>query len=185
MRKSLLLLATALMVTLMLGLFIGVASAYTLLDRRWPETLVPAIYYYDFSGYSEVVPASDSWCTTPIRPNLYKHVHWTSAYVFVHQLNNPGVSWDGATQLYPGPSGPEYTGADVYLNHYYLAGYVSEARQSVIAHEFGHVLGLGHELGAVLMNPWTFGTGSRWGTYHVHTQQQDDINGVNAIYGPP
>lgn len=68
------------------------------------------------------------------------------------------------------------------LNDYYLADDPSEARQSVIAHELGHSVGLAHEYGAVLMNPWTWGDSSRYGEYGVNTPQQDDVDGVNAIY---
>jgi hypothetical protein len=32
------------------------------------------------------------------------------------------------------------------------------------------------------MNPYTCGSGGRWRTYSINTPQQDEINGINAIY---
>ena len=52
-------------------------------------------------------------------------------------------------------------------------------RKSVAAHEIGHLLGLNHVNIRALMYDNTSG---RYDSYNISTPQQDDINGVNAIY---
>lgn len=41
---------------------------------------------------------------------------------------------------------------------------------------------LDHTNGAVIMNPYTWGTNSRYGTYGISTIQSDDRAGANALY---
>ena len=54
--------------------------------------------------------------------------------------------------------------------------------RAIYGHEIGHMVGLAHNKGCVLMNPTTFGPGSRWQGCGINTPLSDDINGVNAQY---
>ena len=66
-----------------------------------------------------------------------------------------------------------------YTNTWSSAG----ARKSVAVHEFGHVFGL-DENGSTktIMNAFTWGSNSRYGSYGLTTPQSDDKSGVNSIY---
>ncbi len=84
-------------------------------------------------------------------------------------------------ELHTDESGDYILSADITLNVYYYDPSPANERQCVVAHEFGHVLGLGHAAWWVqaLMNTMA------WDWWGIYTPQQDDINGVNAIYGAP
>ncbi len=65
------------------------------------------------------------------------------------------------------------------LNAAYTSGYSADKREGVAAHEVGHTLGLAHSSTCVLMNPTTPDRTN----CGVFTPQQDDVDGVQAIYG--
>lgn len=90
---------------------------------------------------------------------------------------------DGITFLNP-CNNCTYTSASLYVNTFYTSQsqYTTAVMQAVTAHELGHLFGLAHSNGCVLMNPFTFGTGSRWDGCGINTPQSDDTNGVNAQY---
>lgn len=91
--------------------------------------------------------------------------------------NYSAVEWDGLAQITV--IGTTTVNAWAYLNYFYTQTYDTNATISVAAHELGHVLGLNHEVGAVLMNVTT---GDRYYTLGVFLPQQDDVNGINAMY---
>jgi hypothetical protein len=58
------------------------------------------------------------------------------------------------------------------------------ALQSVAVHEFGHILGLAdmYDGSKCIMNAYTWGDNSRYGTYRLTKPQDDDIDGVQSLY---
>lgn len=100
-----------------------------------------------------------------------------SATVTLSEANDSSVSWDGITNW--NNSGDVMTNVSARINAAYTAGYSSDKREGVAAHEVGHTLGLAHSSTCVLMNPTTPDRTN----CGVFTPQQDDIDGVQAIYG--
>lgn len=98
-------------------------------------------------------------------------------------MNNDSVEWDGITYSYANDS--TLYKAIVDLNRAKDAWDDSDALLSVATHEFGHALGLGDldSYNECIMNGYTWGDGSRYGDYGITSPQDDDIDGVNSIYG--
>jgi len=97
--------------------------------------------------------------------------------------NVSGNGQDGVTYIYTDSAG-FITHTDTYLNVAYTGGYSAAKRQSVVTHELGHVLGLGHSSSSncsvdPVMDPFT---SHRWDTCQINTPKSDDIDGVNVLY---
>lgn len=99
---------------------------------------------------------------------------------FLSWDNQSDVSWDGLAYISDDDGDGFYDYASAFVNRYYTDDYELNKRRSVMGHELGHMLGLAHETGAVLMNGYT---SQRYDTYGVYTPQTDDVNGINALYG--
>lgn len=132
----------------------------------------------DTTDWNLVIP---NWNDVPSGATLSKFSGSTN--IVYYSVNNPNVSWDGLTSYTCNGSGNFVSPVNIYINDHFTNGYGREERQSVIAHETGHSLGLAHTTGATLMNGFTCGTGSRWCTYSIFVPVLDDINGVQNLYG--
>ncbi|MBX6351137.1 MAG: matrixin family metalloprotease [Clostridia bacterium] len=157
------------------------ALAYTLLGGSW-ASVDPLDY-----RFGSITEASKTAFTYSLAAwnNAQQSARFaagdSSAPVTLSDVDDPGAAWDGITYLEP-CGGCQYTSAVAELNTHWTSSYTGAERQSVAAHELGHVLGLGHESGAVLMNPYTCGETSRWCTYGINTPQSDDVQGVEDLY---
>jgi len=74
------------------------------------------------------------------------------------------------------------TQVSTFLNTYYTDAYDTNGREQVQAHEFGHALGLGHAGALCAGIPIMYFSSDRYFTCGIVTPQQDDVNGINAIY---
>jgi hypothetical protein len=158
--------------------------AYNLLGGRWSESDIENLGIYININNNpvlyEMLYAEMSWDSTQTPLDTYVTTYEWKAKVFAMLQYEEGAGWDGYAILRPSSSANPYSGAQTVLNLYYTQDYSFEKTQSVQAHEFGHVFGLAHETGSVLMNAYT---NIRYDYYGVFAPQQDDVDGVNDIYG--
>ena len=150
--------------------FVGQAFAYTYIGGKW---LYKTIYWYDGTGMALTVSAADSW-TTATEISLVKNLSTVFIYA---KANRSDVAWDGLTEVTRNVLG-NFTSCKCQVNAYYTGSYTSHQTQGVLAHEFGHSLGLGHQTSLAIMSvmyPYTSGR-AYW------LPKPDDISGVNNLY---
>lgn len=158
------------------------ALAYTFSVARWPSSTIR--YYYDnynsARGKSFIIAGASGWNGTDVS---FVAGNAGNYNVYCTETDNPNVSWDGVTTSYYNSSTGYFTSQTLQLNRSKTNTWNNDgALQSVAIHEFGHSLGLSHTNGRVIMNPYTWGDGSRYGDYGITTIQSDDRNGANARY---
>lgn len=176
----------ALIVSLLTLLGISSAYAYNLEGYRWGGTpssgCCANLYYNEPSDTGWVYGvdkdamhgAESAWNNSPA--NVY-YVNNGSPNISFNDTVNSSVNWDGIT-YYSWNSDNTFAYANAYVNGYYLINYPSWVSQGVAAHELGHVLGLAHSNGCVLMVPDTPDRQS----CGISGPTQDDVNGANALY---
>lgn len=152
----------------------------------------PNIYYYydnwtDPRGVSFFSSGASAWRakTTEAQILHYSNNPGSGFNVYMSVGNISEVTWDGVTNTNYSTSYPYYVNSQtVTINRAYTSTWNNDgALQSVVVHEMGHVFGLAdYGNSRTIMNGYTFGTNSRYGTYGLTVPQADDVNGVNAKY---
>lgn len=168
------------MLVLIGGLFSSNVLAYNLTGEHWRAgTLTFGISYISASNESSnaLNNGTVEWNNTNILLTLSEepigsNVDFTLGDYYDPNTDNDGISYWQAN------GGITYN-AQGYLNAYYTDDYGAQKRLSVAAHEVGHILGLSHSSGAVLMNG---STGVRYGIYGIYYPTADDVNGVQSYY---
>lgn len=188
MIKKLIIRATSLVIALVMcsGLT-SYASAYSLLGYRHR---VPKVYYFydnwmSFTARDAMVAGCTAWKskTTKIVMEGGKSGGSGSLDVYVSAGSVPDVDRDGLTS-YSWDGDGYFTEVTLGLNSAKPAWNDENALKSVVVHEIGHVFGLDDLYGGnrAIMNGYTYGDNSRYGTYNLTTPQTDDINGINYLY---
>lgn len=155
------------------------ADAYARTGARWPSSTIRSSITQSYGLGSAWSTGRQRWNSTNT-PIIFTNVAPSGgnrADLFDVNLNN--VTWDGLANWTPGTG--TITSATGRLNYYFLRNYDADKKAGVAAHELGHILGLAHAGGCVLMNG-TSSSRDTCGSGGANSPQVDDKNGANAIY---
>lgn len=155
------------------------ARAYELLGGQWPG--ISSLGFCISSSYSGSDAAWDTglYYWDYLSSEFGYHTSCNGNKVSLLDANYSQVSWDGLAELIPSPVSNPYTGAAAYLNYHHIQDYTTTKIASVAGHELGHIFGLAHESGCVLMNA---ATSVRYTSCGVWYATSDDRDGVSYIY---
>lgn len=155
--------------------------AYNTLGYIWKSSTIK-YYYENFNSVRAktfINTGANGWSATNVNFTTGNAGNYN---IYCSEVTNSNVSWDGVTTSYYSNDG-YFTRQTMQLNRAITSTWNTDgALKSVVTHEFGHCLGLDHSNGKVIMNPYTWGNNSRYGSYNISTIQQDDKNGANALY---
>ncbi|MEM2980433.1 MAG: matrixin family metalloprotease [Thermoproteota archaeon] len=190
MRNRILLVACILCIFASTTLFAVVEHVYGYLlwGLKWKKPPYPDLWYInlcaDPDDFYATRDAANDWnninLPSGVRPRF--HDYWyPPQHVYVKNVYYPSQWWDGMTYPYDYNGDGYFEYVNISLNNYYTQNYPRNKIRSVIGHEFGHSLGLAHMFFApVLMNP---DTSERYDVYGIYKPTQDEVNGINALYG--
>lgn len=158
------------------------AAAYLLEGCKWPGYTI--YWYTDTTGDYETQTTNSAlaWSATPTR--ISTSFSTTNQWIIVHAVNNGNDGHPGITYYLCTPTGAFQQPTVSDYNTSYTDFYSSAEKQNVMVHELGHAIGLGHSGSAPppCPQPIMYPNVSTYETCGENTPQQDDINGINALY---
>lgn len=163
------------------------ASAYALLNCRWPSTTITWSDQTGGGAYGTPVHQAVADWNNSSAPTTFNLVGSNAQFRIVPEYWGT-ADWagrvDGATGS-PSCSNGRWSNTPftVWLNRRFLDGFPATSKRGVTAHELGHVLGLAHSGGPACFGMVIMFTGATE-RYNcgITTPQYDDIAGVEHIY---
>ncbi|MFE9748148.1 matrixin family metalloprotease [Saccharothrix saharensis] len=154
-------------------------------NLKWKASISNTAAYLNPAQWS-----AKYWHDTPT-PVILTQVT-SGANIAIADGNFGNVTFDGATRSgvdqtqAPSCASTGYwaTGVVTWWNRYFTDDYSGQKKLSVMVHELGHALGLGHESHSSCssVNIMETGTYQRYDVCGKYAPQAADINYVNALY---
>lgn len=110
----------------------------------------------------------------------YNYASVTSAKVSFNVKNYGSTGWNAQGQPGPSVSSGTYTYGTVRYNTKYMSNYSAGKKKAIATHELGHMLGLAHRTGKVLMN--VNGSSKYYDEWSISSPTAADRTDLDAIY---
>lgn len=159
--------------------------AYNLTGLRWSgqptSGCCATLYTYNDSNmYTSSANAWDSarnaWTNSAANLIYYTTTSSTTIYLTDEYSTQ---TWDALSTWYDDSTHTYYTSARGSINTRKSPNYSAAQLKAAATHELGHIAALGHYGGCVIMNADPI---AMYNSCGYNTPQQDDINGINAVY---
>ncbi len=167
----------------------NIESIYYYIDQSAPGysgTIAAAAnnWVYTGLGYNKLYPNTRTYNKTNSAVDFYAAFYGNYAFTAMTETykrvngNAVSVGWvEVPNRTGTGVPAENYLFAEIHINNDIFDGYTDfNQRQGIIAHEFGHAWGLGHNPenpNSIMYN---------WDSRNVYTIQQVDQDAFNALY---
>jgi len=168
-------------------LSIGLVRGWTTIGAKWPSPPYPNLGYSNTCDGTEREAANSSlndWeninAVNPPDFHPYDPDNPNEPHISIWDPYRPDVRWDGRAIIWHHDGWIFFV--EIQINEYYTSTYEFNKVRSVTGHELGHALGLGDESASkpVLMNKYT---SYRYDEFGIYQPTQDEVDGINYLYG--
>ncbi len=185
MKKCKKLFVLVLMFTLLTSTYLKPVNAatYQICGYQWPSSSIS--YYYDNYNSSRfksfLNDAASVWNSSGVSKARLSYNYGSGVYCTEGYY--PNAQDDGWSYIYWDSKGI-ITSASILINTAATTTWNNDyALKSVFVHEFGHILSLDENWPLeCVMNTYTWGYLSRYGTFGIYKPQPVDVAAINTVY---